>query len=95
LSPKETLTIAKKDTKDVQAESTVEPLQSPTVGLTLQDLVTVAQIIQLSSQRGAFRAEELADIGALYNKLVAFLESTGAVQRPAPAGATTEEKKNA
>jgi len=87
--------MAKKDTKDVQAGSTVEPLQSPTVGLTLQDLITVAQIIQLSSQRGTFRAEELADVGALYNKLVAFLESTGAVQRPAPAGATTEEKTNA
>jgi hypothetical protein len=49
----------------------------------------VAQIIQLTSQRGAFKAEELADVGGLYNKLVAFLQSTGAI---APAPVPTEEK---
>ena len=53
-------------------------------GLTLQDLVLVAQIIQLGSQRGTFRAEELEQVGGLYNKLVAFLQSTGAIA-PAPA----------
>jgi hypothetical protein len=50
--------------------------------------VLVAQIIQLTSQRGAFKAEELADVGGLYNKLVVFLQSTGAIA-PAP----TEETK--
>ena len=34
--------------------------------LTLQDLVLVAQIIQIGSQRGTFRAEELAQVGELY-----------------------------
>ena len=56
--------------------------------LTLQDLVLVAQIIQISSQRGAFRAEELSDIGNLYTKLIAFLQATGALTP------TTEESKN-
>ena len=65
--------MAKKDT------SAEQPVQQPQVGLTLQDLVLVAQIIQLTSQRGAFKAEELADVGALYNKLIAFLQSTGAL----------------
>jgi hypothetical protein len=50
--------------------------------------VTVAQIIQLTTQRGAFKAEELADVGNLYNKLIAFLQSTGALTPPA-----TEETK--
>ena len=50
--------------------------QQPAPSLTLQDLVLVAQIIQLTSQRGAFKAEELADVGGLYNKLVTFLQST-------------------
>ena len=63
--------------------------QQPAPSLTLQDLVLVAQIIQLSSQRGTFKAEELEQVGGLYNKLVAFLQSTGAIQ-PAP----TEGKKN-
>jgi len=82
--------MAKKETKTIeQAVQQEQPTQS-TPGLTLQDLVLVAQIIQLTSQRGAFKAEELADVGGLYNKLVAFLQSTGALT-PAPA-APTEEK---
>ena len=56
------------------------------VALTLQDLVLVAQIIQMSSKRGAFQAEELASIGALYNKLIVFLQTTGAL---VPAGQET------
>jgi hypothetical protein len=50
--------------------------------------VLVAQIIQLTSQRGAFKAEELESVGGLYNKLIAFLQSTGAL---APAATPTEE----
>ena len=44
----------------------------------------MAQVIQICTQRGAFRAEELEQVGGLYNKLVAFLQSTGAI---APASA--------
>ena len=48
----------------------------------------VAQIIQLTSTRGTFRAEEMEQVGGLYNKLIAFLQSTGAL---APAATPTEE----
>lgn len=61
-------------------QDTVSTASQP-LGLTIQDLVLVAQIIQLTSQRGAYRAEELANVGNLYNKLVAFLESVGAISR--------------
>lgn len=64
--------------QETQAQAEQAPEQQA-VSLTLQDLVLVAQIIQLSSQRGAFRAEELAEVGGLYNKLVTFLQSTGAL----------------
>ena len=60
--------------------------------LTLQDLILVAQIIQLTNQRGAYKAEELQNVGTLYNKLIAFLQSTGALT-PAPAE-QTEENQN-
>jgi hypothetical protein len=81
--------MAKKDTIQ-SADETNPPAQQPqTPGLTLQDLVLVAQIIQLTSQRGAFKAEELEQVGGLYNKLIAFLQSVGAL-----APAQTEEKKN-
>jgi hypothetical protein len=74
--------------QELQQEQAQEPVaQAPS--LTLQDLILVAQIIQLTSQRGAFKAEELADVGGLYNKLIAFLQSTGALTP-----AQTEETKN-
>jgi hypothetical protein len=79
--------MAKKE-KQLETPAQAEVEQQPAPSLTLQDLVLVAQIIQLTSQRGAFKAEELADVGGLYNKLVAFLQSTGAL---APAATPTEE----
>lgn len=83
--------MAKKQTKVEQAAVEAAPQQEQP-SLNLQDLILVAQIIQVSSQRGAFKADELANVGALYNKLIAFLQSTGALT---PAPANTEENKNA
>ena len=71
------------------AQPAAQPAQSAAPSLTLQDLVLVAQIIQLTTQRGAFKAEELADVGGLYNKLIAFLQTTGALT-PAPVAPTEE-----
>jgi hypothetical protein len=60
---------------------------APTLGLT--DLVTAAQIIQLATSRGAWKPEELSTVGNFYDRLIAFLESAGAVQRtPAPTDTT-------
>jgi hypothetical protein len=81
--------MAKKEPKTIQVDVPAAPAQQPAPSLTLQDLVLVAQIIQLTTQRGAFKAEELADVGGLYNKLIAFLQSTGALTPPP---APTEEK---
>ena len=74
--------------KETQVEAQAETEQQTAPSLTLQDLVLVAQIIQLTSTRGAFRAEEMEQVGGLYNKLIAFLQSTGAL---APATTPTEE----
>ena len=86
--------MAKKDKVQEQTaapEAAPQEAQQAAPSLTLQDLVLVAQIIQLTSQRGAFKAEELADVGGLYNKLIAFLQSTGALTPP-PAAPTEETK---
>lgn len=53
--------------------------------ITVQDLDALRNIIDLASTRGAFRANELADIGLVYNKLSQFLE---AVVAQAQAGQT-------
>lgn len=43
--------------------------------LNVSDLQVVTELIDLCSQRGAFRAEELAAVGALYNRLKEFLNT--------------------
>lgn len=49
--------------------------QQEAVGLTVQDLAGLKAIIDVASQRGAFRAPEMAAVGTLYNKLSTFLET--------------------
>jgi hypothetical protein len=73
----------------VAEDSVTAPEFTP--NLTIQDLILVAQIIQLTSTRGGFRAEELETVGALYTKLVGFLEASGAVVRQDAVAPTTEE----
>jgi len=51
-------------------------------GLNIQDLVNVLRVINTCTQRGAFRAEELSGVGGLYDRLSAFVKSTGAVTEP-------------
>lgn len=43
--------------------------------LNISDLVALKSIIDVSTQRGAFRAGEMEAVGKTYNKLNAFLES--------------------
>lgn len=56
--------------------------------LQLSDLILVAQIIQLMGQRGAFKAEEFSQVGALYERIVKFLQDSGALT---PAESATEQ----
>ena len=69
-------------------EQTASTEQAP--NLSLQDLLLVAQIIQVATQRGTFKAEELSNIGGLYDRLIAFLNATGAI-KTAEAPAETPE----
>jgi len=48
--------------------------------ISLVDLDRIAQIIDLASSRGAFRGNELAFVGNLYNKLFNFLSTVKAQQ---------------
>ena len=41
--------------------------------ITIADLDTIKNIIDLASTRGAFRGEELSQVGVVYDKLTAFL----------------------
>jgi len=47
----------------------------------LQDLQLLAQIVDLASQRGAFRGNELTQVGVVFDKLTAFLNHVAAEQQ--------------
>lgn len=44
--------------------------------ITLADLDALRRVIEIGCIRGAFRADEIKEIGELYNKLKDFLEVT-------------------
>ena len=43
--------------------------------ITISDLDTIKNIINLAATRGAFRGEELSMVGTVYDKLTVFLEA--------------------
>lgn len=66
------------------------PEQQP-VNLSLQDLLLVVQTLQVVTQRGAIRADEMTNIGGLYDRLVSFLTASGAIK---PAGSEEPSEPN-
>lgn len=69
-----------------------ETTQDSAPQLALQDLVLMMNLIRAVSERGAIRAEEMEPVGAVYNKLVAFLQYSGAIKpAEAPAEAPAED----
>ena len=51
--------------------------------LTIQDLVAVKSIIDVASQRGAFKPNEMIAVGTVYNKLEKFLTLAQKQSQPA------------
>ena len=58
-------------------EGTTEAPQAPSLGV--NDLKVMANIIEVVSNRGAIRANEMAAVGNVYNILMNFLIANGAV----------------
>lgn len=54
-----------------------QPQSAPQQGadLNISDLVALKSIIEVASQRGAFKASELEAVGKAFNKLNNFLET--------------------
>ena len=64
-----------KDAKDTTQESQPEQQQEQAQPLTVQDLVTLKSAIELGTQRGAWRANELTAVGTVYERLSLFVSS--------------------
>ena len=52
----------------------MENINDPTQ-ITIADLDKLRNIVDLASTRGAFRGAELTQVGAIYDKLTAFLDA--------------------
>lgn len=62
-----------------QATDAAESTQNQ-AELTVQDLAALKQIIDIASQRGAFRPNEMVAVGQTYTKLETFLNAVSASQ---------------
>ena len=64
--------------------------QAPAVDLTVQDLNALKTIIDVASQRGAFKPNEMTVVGTTYTKLENFLAAIAASQQAKEEEATAE-----
>ena len=72
-------------TKAAPAQATAPaPGEQPVGGLSIGDLRNLATIMDVASTRGAFRANEMATVGLLYNKLNQFLIKVAPQQATEP-----------
>ena len=70
---------------------TQQPEQQAGLDLTIQDLNALRSIIDVATQRGAFKANELAAVGTVYNKLAGFLDAVAKQSQAAQAAQAPAE----
>ena len=63
-----------------EAPAQAAPAEAEAPSLGVNDLQNAAQIIDIAMSRGAFRANEAAQVGAVYNKIEAFIKSVAETQ---------------
>ena len=63
------------ENKPAETQSATPQPDAPATGLSVGDLTNIAMIFDVASRRGAFKADEMATVGTVYNKLKAFLDS--------------------
>jgi hypothetical protein len=78
------------DTNKATAPSEAPNTSGGPVDLTVQDLNTIRTVIDIATQRGAFKANELQAVGTTYNKLDMFLQQVQKAQQDQNAPATPE-----
>ena len=61
--------------QEAPVEQTPQPTKAEGPDLNIQDLLGIKSVIDVATQRGAFKANELEAVGKLYNRLSTFLDS--------------------
>jgi len=66
---------------EAQAESAQQEQTPQGPDLNISDLAALKSIVEVATQRGAFKANELEAVGKTFNKLNEFLESVGSKEQ--------------
>ena len=66
---------------EAQAESAQQEQAPQGPDLNISDLAALKSIVEVATQRGAFKANELEAVGKTFNKLNEFLESVGSKEQ--------------
>ena len=92
--------MAKNDNDVIEATATEAPVAAPEANgapteeqapqLGVADLQNAAQVIDAAVSRGAFKAAEAAQVGAVYNKITAFIQSVADAQKDNPEAPASE-----
>jgi len=72
---------APKEEAQPEVNANAQPDANPGAELNVNDLNAIKQIIDVASQRGAFKPNEMTVVGTTYNKLEAFLNAVQAQQQ--------------
>ena len=72
--------------EQVTAPAPQEEAQSTAPDLTVQDLTALKSIIDVASQRGAFKPNEMMTVGQTYTKLETCLNAVSQSQSQQPQG---------
>jgi hypothetical protein len=79
--------------EDVATDETVNetaPEATTAPQLQINDLKILAQVVEVGSKRGAIKPNEMAVVGATYDRLIQFLTANGAITPPATEEAPVE-----
>ena len=72
--------MSEETTTNQEAEAANTQTENNSAELTVTDLAAVKQIIDVASQRGAFRPNEMTTVGQIYTKLETFLNAVASQQ---------------
>lgn len=73
-------------TEQVNEVTQEQATDAPKPELNLNDLAAIRNLIEVVTQRGAFKANELSSVGVLFDKVNAFLEAAKAQSTQPPQG---------
>ena len=76
-----------------EKKSVEQQTPSEQVGITLNDIANVVRIIDVASQRGAFRGPELSQVGTVHDRLMKFLEANQPKQEDGKPKPSDDESK--